>query len=103
MKIKVTEYNDYCLFCGKPTEAKHHLVYGKGNRALAEKDGLTIPCCNNCHNIGEVLNRIHDNPMAEVLSKMMGQLAWEKGAVATGMKEEKAREAFRARYGESYL
>ena len=52
MKGIVTEYDEYCLFCGRPTEARHHLVYGKGNRTLSEKDGLKIPCCHNCHNMG---------------------------------------------------
>lgn len=99
----VTEYNEYCMFCGRPTEAKHHLIYGKGNRKLAEQDGLKIPCCNNCHNMGNIMNRIHGNPMAEAMSKVIGQLAWEKRAVSGGMKEEEARETFRARYGESYL
>ena len=36
----VTEYNDYCVFCGKPTEAQHHLIWGKGNRDKAENDGI---------------------------------------------------------------
>lgn len=40
----VTEYNDYCVFCGKPTEAQHHLIWGKGNRDKAENDGIKIPC-----------------------------------------------------------
>ena len=31
----VTEYNDYCVFCGRPTEAQHHLIWGKGNREVA--------------------------------------------------------------------
>lgn len=101
-KSIVTEYPEYCLFCGRPVEAGHHLIGGP-NRAKADKDGLYIPCCNNCHNLGEPLNRIHGNPMAEVMSKMMGQLAWEKHAVAEGKTEEQAREAFRLRYGVSYL
>lgn len=101
-KRKITEYNDYCLFCGRPVEAKHHLIGGP-NRKKAEEDGLKIPCCNNCHNIGDVLTRIHGNPMAETMSKMMGQLAWEKRAVAGGKTEKEAREAFRSRYGISYL
>lgn len=46
----ITEYNEYCLFCGRPVEAKHHLIGGP-NRKKAEEDGLKIPCCNNCHNI----------------------------------------------------
>lgn len=98
----ITEYDDYCLFCGRPVEAKHHLIGGP-NRKKAEEDGLKIPCCNNCHNVGDVLTRIHGNPMAEVMSKMMGQLAWEKRAVAGGKTEKEAREAFRSRYGISYL
>lgn len=98
----ITEYNEYCLFCGRPVEAKHHLIGGP-NRKKAEEDGLKIPCCNNCHNIGDVLTRIHGNPMAEAMSKMMGQLAWEKHAVAGGKTEKEAREAFRSRYEISYL
>lgn len=77
--------------------------FGGPNRKKAEEDGLKIPCCNNCHNIGDVLTRIHGNPMAEAMSKMMGQLAWEKHAVAGGKTEKEAREAFRSRYGISYL
>ena len=103
MKGIVTEYDEYCLFCGRPTEARHHLVYGKGNRTLSEKDGLKIPCCHNCHNMGDVLNRIHGNPMAETMSKIIGQLAREKHEVAQGISETEARERYRARYGESYL
>lgn len=41
--------------------------------------------------------------MAEMMSKMMGKLAWEKRAVAGGKTEKEAREAFRSRYGISYL
>lgn len=103
MKGIVTEYNEYCLFCGRPAEAGHHLIYGKGNRVLSDRDGLKIPCCNNCHNMGEVMNRIHGNPMAEAMSKIIGQLVWEKKTIANGAKEEEARELFRTRYGESYL
>lgn len=41
--------------------------------------------------------------MAEMMSKMMGQLAREKRAVAGGKTEKEAREALRSRYGISYL
>ncbi len=98
----ITKYGEYCLFCGRPVEAKHHLIGGP-NREKAEEDGLHIPCCNNCHNMGNVDERIHGNPMAEAMSKMMGQLAWEKRAVAEGQTEDQAREIFRQRYGISYL
>ena len=99
----VTRYNSNCLFCGRPVEATHHLIEGTSKRKQSDQDGLTIPCCNDCHNMGELPRRIHGNLMAEVMSKMIGQLAWEKRAVSEGQTEEEARESFRKRYGESYL
>ena len=103
MKAFITAYQKNCAFCGRPTNRKHHLVFGRGKRPLADEDGLTIPICDTCHNIGALLERIHENPMAEKLSKMLGQLAYEKAQVAAGLSEEEAREKFRKRYGESYL
>ena len=91
----VTEYDGVCLFCGKPAECEHHLLFGSGIRELAEQDGLKVPACNDCHNTGTVSGRIHDNPMAEKLSKMLGQAMYE---AKIGSREE-----FRARYGRSYF
>lgn len=127
MKSIVTEYTDVCFFCGRPAEGEHHLIFGSAGRELSEKDGLKVPVCNNCHNMGQVSMRIHDNPMAEKLSKMLGQAIWEKeqilqkeaetakdlayefGKVDFNIGGEKrkaaqtAREGFRKRYGKSYL
>jgi hypothetical protein len=48
--------------------------------------------------------QIHENPPAEKLSKMLGQVAWEKHTISTiGCTEAEAREFFRNRYGISYL
>lgn len=91
----VTEYGNICIFCGDPAECEHHLLFGSGIRELAEQDGLKVPACNNCHNMGRTLDRIHDNPMAEKLSKMLGQAIYES---KIGTREE-----FRARYGKSYF
>lgn len=109
----------------KPQEevkAEHHLVFGTAGRELSEKDGLKVPVCNNCHNMGEILMRIHGNPMAERMSKIIGQLAWEKEyalqkadefarIIDEGREEGEVkqiihkggRETFRKRYGCSYL
>lgn len=84
-----------CLFCGRPAECEHHLLFGRGIRELAEQDGLKVPACNDCHNMGRIAGRIHDNPMAEKLSKILGQAVYE---AKIGSREE-----FRARYGKSYL
>lgn len=91
----VTEYKDICFFCGAAAECEHHLLFGSGTRQLAEKDGLKVPSCNKCHNMGQINERIHENPMAEKLSKMLGQAIYE-GRIGT-------REEFRRRYGKSYL
>lgn len=98
------------------------LVFGTAGRELSEKDGLKVPVCNDCHNMGDILCRIHGNPMAERMSKIIGQLAWEKEyalqkadefarIIDADRKEGEikqvihkgGRETFRKRYGCSYL
>lgn len=91
----LTEYKNVCFFCGRPAECEHHLLFGNGKRKLAEEDGLKVPACHNCHTIGRLTSRIHDNIIAEKLSKMLGQAVYE-GKIGT-------REEFRRRYGKSYL
>ena len=49
----VTEYPEICIFCGRQAEAEHHLIFGTAGRELSERDGLKIPVCNNCHNMGQ--------------------------------------------------
>jgi hypothetical protein len=96
MKSIITKHTDICIFCGAPAECEHHLLFGTSSRNLAEQDGIKVPCCNKCHNMAvKAVDRIHGNPMAEKLSKMLGQAIWE---VNYG-----DREAFRRRYGKSYL
>lgn len=91
----VTNNIRICYFCGAPAEAEHHLIFGTSNRKLAEADGLKVPICNNCHNFGDKMSRIHDNPMAEKMSKMLGQAFYEAHIGS--------REQFMKRYGRSYL
>ena len=91
----VTEYNGICVFCGRIAEEEHHLLFGNGVRELAEEDGLKVPICNRCHNTGKATERIHENIMAEALSKMLGQAIYE---AKIGSREE-----FRLRYGKSYM
>lgn len=91
----ITEYRSNCIFCGRPTTEEHHLIFGTSRRKLSEEDGLKVPCCRECHTAGKISGKIHGNPMAEKMSKMMGQLAYE-ARIGT-------REDFRKRYGVSYL
>ena len=106
MKSIVTEYTNISAFSQNPRECDHHLIFGSGLRKLADEDGLIIPLTNREHNLGNDTEKIHGNQAAEKLSKMVGQLAYEKEfykkALGAG-KEDPAREAFRKRYGISYL
>lgn len=110
-KSIITEFEDISAFSGAPAEARHHCVFGRGLRELAETDGLWMPLTNAEHNMNPQGERwqIHGNAPAEALSKMVGQLAWEKHYIATKRElpfegiEREAREAFRERYRISYL
>lgn len=98
MKSIVTEYTQYCAFCGAPTTQIHHCCFGLSARELSDKDGLTIGICDKCH------AEIHvSSSVAAKMSKMIGQLAFEKKCVEGGMSSKDAREYFRKRYGLSYL
>lgn len=92
----ITEYANYCILCNKPRTDIHHCVFGVGRRNLAEVDGLTMPLCESCH------RAIHQGKM-QTLSKIIGQLLYERNKCAEGMTVEEARESFRRRYFESYL
>ena len=94
-KSIVTDNDFACYFCGKQAVCEHHLLFGKGIRELAEEDGLKVPACNECHTIGILGGRVHDNAMAEKLSKMLGQAIYEA--------KVGSREQFMKRYGRSYL
>lgn len=113
LKSILTEYTELSAFSANVKECDHHLIFGSGSRKLADQDGLILPLTNREHNTGAIPERIHDNPAAEKLSKMVGQEAWELQYLAkslsklTGKTTEdcrrEAREAFRQRYGISYL
>ena len=116
MKSILTEYTILSAFSARPMECTHHLIFGKGLRELADRDGLTLPLCHDEHNIcrdGDATRLIHGNVAAEKLSKMLGQEAWEANYIAEILADikdatpdqirDEARGAFRRRYGISYL
>jgi len=113
-KSIVTEFDNISTFSGAPAECTHHLIYGRGLRELADADGLTIFLTHAEHNMNPNGQRwqVHENAPAEALSRIAGQLAWEKEYIANELSvtEEfkkiiykEAREEFRRRYGQSYL
>ncbi len=107
MQSIVTKYTDISAFSGAPAECMHHLVFGIGKRELADREGLWIPLTNAEHNLSSqgLIFQIHGNPTAEKLSKMLGQIAFEKEYYKQkcGLVEDPARDEFRKKFGESYL
>lgn len=63
---------DFCLECGATATDTHHTLFGNKDRDNAEKFGLTIRLCRNCH------SRLHDKDeaMAEKYRRL-GQLCFE--------------------------
>ena len=93
----ITKYSNACLLCGTPSTDRHHLICGNGFRKLADRWNLVIPICRDCH------QKIHANGTAEKLSKIAGQLLFEKEDILRGATEDEAREHFRSIFGKSYL
>lgn len=96
----ITEYNDYCIICGRPRTDMHHCFKGVKHRHLADDDELLLPLCQE-HHTGNM--SVHQKKELNVLVEIIGQLAYEKKKCAEGFSEEAARESFRSRYGKSYL
>lgn len=98
----ITEFDRFCIICGKPRTDIHHAIEGgtNGRRALSDEDSLLLPLCHE-HHLGNM--SVHKNKEMNVMSHIIGQLAWEKDNVAKGMPPEMAREEFRIRYGKSYI
>ena len=84
----ITEYKDVCLLCDRPAEHTHHLIFGTAGRKLADEDGLTAPLCHECHAF------IHTNSKGARMSKIIGQMAYEK---------DHTRQEFMKRYGRSFI
>lgn len=101
----VTDYEGISIFSGAPATDHHHLIFGNGLRELADQDGLWIPLTASEHTSSSVgtIYQVHGNPAAQWLSKIAGQLAWERHEIAlTGCSEAEARQRFMKRYGRNY-
>ena len=112
----ITKFMKNCMICGKPNVEIHHGLYGTAKHKLADEDKLLMPLCSPHHNSSN--KSVHMDYEMKILSKQVSQLAWERKYLADKLMEiadgsigyqnsedwlDEAREAFRKRYGESYL
>lgn len=110
-KSIITNYDKISTFSGLPAECEHHVIFGGALRKLADEDGLVIYLANHEHNMSPkgTIYQIHGNIAAEKLSKMLGQMAWERNYLIKKYElpfenlSDEAREAFKNRYGKSFL
>lgn len=79
---------DRCFLCGSYTGLETHHIFGGPNRHLADKDGLTVRLCWQCH------REVHVNSGMMRYLHEVGQEAWE---------EHGTRDEFIKRYGRNYL
>lgn len=83
-----------CFICGKRDQLhKHHILYGTANRELSEEDGCWIYLCGAEHNLTK--KGVHYNRQFDITLKKFCQHLWEE--------KYGDREAFRKRYGRSWL
>ncbi len=112
----VTEYENISAFSGRTDNLEpHHLLRGNGTRELADEDGVWIPLTRDEHRLSPkgLIYQLHGNVTAEKLSKIAGQLAWERHWISVNCfeipfesyesLEYRAREEFRKRYKKSWL
>lgn len=78
-----------CYICGRAWGLEcHHVMNGNPQRKYAEADGLKVWLCTECH------HRVHKDAALRLELKEKAQMAWLK---IHGV------EAFRQRYGKSYI
>lgn len=84
-----------CAICGKEHGLhRHHVFFGTANRQLSEEDGMVVYLCPDCHEHGS--RSVHRNHETDVALKQAAERVW--------MQDRDADEdAFRARYGRSWL
>lgn len=95
---------EVCTFCERPATEEHHLIFGRGNRPIADRDRIVIPVCRYCHEwANKPEDRIHGNNIAMKMSKMLGEYMYITRQLYTETELEACKEKFRERYGRNYL
>lgn len=84
---------DSCYLCYRhvPLE-KHHVWHGTANRRLADKDGLYVWLCPECH------RALHDKGIGDKLLMMQAQIEWMHHYNFGNPQDD-----FRKRYGRDLL
>lgn len=97
MKSIITDKQE-CYICGAKRGLQTHHVLEGIRRQKADAEGLVIPLCASCH------RTLHDKGMVRITGKVVDQWDLKQQAQLAWMYEHRAgMEAFRERFGKSYL
>lgn len=97
MKSIITDKR-VCYICGRTQGLQTHHVLDGIRRKKADEDGLTVPLCMECHRV------IHDNGEVRTMGKTVTEWDLKQQAQMAWMYHNSASiEAFRERYGKSYI
>lgn len=79
-----------CFICGRICQTHKHHIFGAYNRKRAERDGLFLYLCPECH------RKVHADFSLNVRLKEMGEVAW----IDTNQKKISD---FITEYGKNYI
>jgi len=101
-KSVITDCEGMCLICNSTQNIHiHHCIEGTAGRRKSEDYGLTIPLCAKHHNMSN--NSVHLNSEMNVMSHIIGQLAFEREMSFRGYAKDECRARFRTEFGKSYI
>lgn len=93
MSKSILQTERVCWFCGTTYNLhKHHVIYGRGNRAKSEHYGLTVYLCQPHHTAA--LEGVHFNAERDLELKKYAQKAFEA---------RYGHEKFMEEFGKNYL
>lgn len=95
-----------CYICGRYTATEvHHCIHGYANRKIAEREGLKVNLCRDCHTAGP--RAVHRCNEEDLKLKRDAQRTWEEKYMESYPYERHAKEAARqawiSLFGKSWL
>ena len=88
--IMQSEDKETCYICGQMAYEWHHCWHGTANRKLADKDGLIVKLCHNCH------MNLHDKGYFDRELQKLAEVRWMEYY-------EMSESEFIKRYGKSVI
>ena len=95
--------NHKCYLCGCYVEYPdtHHCLHGTANRRIADREGLYVYLCQNCHTLGD--KAVHRVPEIDRRLEREAQEVWEERYRSVVNPEGDARAEWMRLFGKNYI